>query len=314
MYILDISAFGPYRRFGFSDAATGNSFSIAPEAGANVLDIRFGGFGILDGHNTPEELEAGKWGKSTVLFPFPNRLLDGQYQWEGKIRQFPVNNAATGNAIHGFVRHHAFGVEKVELTPNHAAILCRLDYKGDYEPYPFPFTLDLRFALHSQSFTLKAMCTNRHKRPIPVGFGWHPYFRLSDRAADHKLQLPLCEKVEIDERMIPTGVRTPFQDFAKKTKIGDTFLDNCFALEKDGAYALTLESGGRSIRMSANSRQCPFFQVFTPPHGESVALEPMSCNVDAFNNREGLVELAPGKTWHTEMGIRFKGEGSSIPF
>ena len=62
--------------FELQNPLTGNGFSIVPAVGANVLDIQFSGQSILDGHGTPEELEAGKWGKSTVLFPFPNRLED----------------------------------------------------------------------------------------------------------------------------------------------------------------------------------------------------------------------------------------------
>ena len=68
-------------------------------------------------------------------------------------------------------------------------------------------------------------------------------------------------------------------------------------------YQLVLEGAGRRIAVKANARQCPFFQVFTPPHGESIALEPMSCNVDAFNNGEGLVALEPGKEWKAKMEI-----------
>ena len=53
-------------------------------------------------------------------------------------------------------------------------------------------------------------------------------------------------------------------------------------------------------------KQFPYFQVFTPPHRESVALEPMSCNVDAFNNRQGLIALEPDKEWKCKMEVVFK--------
>ena len=59
MYELKKTAFGKYTHYELSHAATGNSFSIVPERGANVLNIHFGKKNILDGYNTPEELEAG---------------------------------------------------------------------------------------------------------------------------------------------------------------------------------------------------------------------------------------------------------------
>ena len=140
MYELIKTPFGKYTRFELRNPSTGHGFSIVPGAGANVLDIQFENQSILDGYSTLEELSAGKWGKSTVLFPFPNRLDGGKYKWLGKDYQFPVNNAATQNAIHGFVREEAFEVEYVFLAKDFASIRCSLDYTGDRQYYPFPFS------------------------------------------------------------------------------------------------------------------------------------------------------------------------------
>lgn len=306
MYLLSVSPFGPYQRYTFSHPTNGSGFSIVPEAGANVLDLHLNGQNILDGHETPEALQTGKWGKSTVLFPFPNRLRDGRYTWEGKQYEFPINNAATQNAIHGFVRDEAFVVDKVELTRSRAAMVCSLRYEGGRAYFPFPFFLELAFILDVNSLTLKVKCLNLHHRPIPVGFGWHPYFRLTAKADDHAMQLPPCRLVDIDERMIPTGKRTDFPDFQVKKRVGAAFLDNCFAAAKPVSYKMTLQHGDTALQVSANQKECPFFQVFTPPHRESIALEPMSCNVDAFNNGDGLVSLAPGKTWKTAIKVGLK--------
>ncbi|HMX41431.1 MAG TPA: aldose 1-epimerase, partial [Saprospiraceae bacterium] len=242
MYELDKTAFGKHTRFHLHHPATGNGFSIVPARGANVLHISFQGSQILDGHNTPEELEAAKWGKSAVLFPFPNRLDRGRYTWQGRQYQFPINNAATENAIHGFVRDEAFETEYVFLARDHASILCSYAYDGRRDYYPFPFQLQVEFMIHDRgTFSLEAAVQNLHDQPIPIGFGWHPYFRLADTADAHLLKLPPCQRVEIDERMIPTGQRSPFTDFQKRAKVQDTFLDNCFRNTRTGGhYALQL--------------------------------------------------------------------------
>ncbi|MCW5922470.1 MAG: hypothetical protein KIS77_09005 [Saprospiraceae bacterium] len=306
MYELDKSAFGPYTRYTLRNPSTGNSFSVVPARGANVLDIVFSGKSILDGYRSPEELEAAKWGKSVLLFPFPNRLDRGRYEWLGKKYEFPLNNAATENAIHGFVREEAFELDYVVLAKDCAFVQCSYAYLGQRPYYPFPFVLTVEFMLGDEGiFALEATCHNTHHEPIPVGFGWHPYFRLSDRADEHLMQLPPCEMVSINERMIPTGARSEYTAFQRKKQVGDTFLDNCFASKKmAGKYKMSLEGDGRRVSVSANARHFPFFQVFTPPHRESIALEPMSCNVDAFNNGEGLVALAPGKVWKAGMEVR----------
>ncbi len=308
MYELTKEAFGKYTRYTLYNPLNGHAFSVVPERGANVLDIRFFKKSILDGYQTPEELEAAKWGKSVLLFPFPNRLDRGKYTWQGKQYEFPINNAATENAIHGFVRDEAFEVEYVFLAKDEASILCSYTYGGERPYYPFPFALEVEFSIHDNgTFTLETACRNLHDGPIPVGFGWHPYFRLTDRADQHRMQLPACEMVEINERMIPTGKRSVFGTFQKKKTTGDTFLDNCFHnLSSGSSYKLALDAAGRSVVVKASGRQFPFFQVFTPPHRESIALEPMTCNVDAFNNGDGLITLAPDKEWKAKMEVKFE--------
>ncbi len=305
MYELEKSAFGKYTRYILHNPLTNNSFSIVPERGATVLDIVFSGENILDGYNTPEELEAAKWGKSALLFPFPNRLDRGRYEWLGQQYAFPLNNAATENAIHGFVRDESFEIEHIFLAKNFASILCSYTYEGQRPYYPFPFLLKIGLMIHdADTFALEASCENLGDQPIPVGFGWHPYFHVMDKADYNWLQLPPCKKIAIDERMIPTGERSEFPDFQETKSVGDTFLDNCFFNKKtSGIATMKLGGVGRIISVEANARQFPFFQVFTPPHRESIALEPMTCNVNAFINKEGLVSLEPNEAWEAKIEI-----------
>ena len=307
MYELTKTPFGKHTRFELRNPLSGNAFSIVPSAGANVLDIQFGNQSILDGYPSPEELEAGKWGKSTVLFPFPNRLDGGKYDWMGKTYQFPVNNTATGNAIHGFVREEAFEPEFVFLGQELASIRCYFDYRGDRQYYPFPFSLELEFTIHdSGKFEVQVEVMNLHRTAIPVGFGWHPYFRLAHKADLHQLKLPPCKQVNINDRMIPTGTAQSFERFMSLQKVEASFLDNCFHYAKpSGHYQLVLGGEGQSLTVRTSSVEFPFFQVFTPPHRESIALEPMSCNVDAFNNGQGLVRLAPEEVWKGKMIFQF---------
>ena len=43
-------------------------------------------------------------GRGQVLIPWPNRVEDGSYRFDGREHQLPINEVATGNAIHGLVR------------------------------------------------------------------------------------------------------------------------------------------------------------------------------------------------------------------
>lgn len=298
MFHLTLTPFGPYQRYDFHDAETNTGFSVVPAKGATLTALRFSGQDILDGYATPETLTEGKWGKSALLFPYPNRLRDGHFHWQGKDYQWPLNNAATGNAIHGFVRGEAFEVLRTETDAEQAQITCRLNYKGQHTFYPFPLVLDVTYAITKRGeFNLTVAVRNTGETAFPFGFGWHPYFRLAENAGDMKLQLPACTRVEIDDRMIPTGECTPYADFLKEKALGETSLDNCFAAESPTPLYRVQLQAGKSVALVASSSQWPFFQVFTPPHRGSVALEPMTCNVDSFHNEEGLLVLDPGESW-----------------
>lgn len=307
MYELERQSFGSHTRYHFYHKECGNGFSIVPAAGANVLQISFAHQHILDGYETPEALAIGKWGKSAVLFPFPNRLAGGRYTWNGKTYQFPINHAATGNAIHGFAREMAFEVQHVYLAREAASIRVSLDYDGRLAFYPFPFVLELEFSIFDDGvFQLGVSLENTGETALPFGFGWHPYFRLAGHADEHTLHLPASEQVLVGDNMIPTGERAQYNVFSKPKKVGDTVLDACFQYKKPkGKPTLALHQGGRQVKIFTPAKQFPFFQVFTPPHRESIALEPMTCNVDAFNNQQGLLTLHAGETWESTVEIQY---------
>jgi len=301
MYEIKIVPFGEYNKYILEDTALGSGFSIVPEVGATVLDIWVAGASILDGYEGSEALKAGAWGKSAVLFPFPNRLRDGQYTWEGHAYQFPINNIDTGNAIHGFVRAMPFRVTDSTATIHSASITVAYSYDGHLSYYPFPFELELTFAMEVNRFWMQVQVRNHYEHSIPMGFGWHPYFRLSERVEELELEVPMCDKVMIDDRMIPTGALESFTEFADGRVVGDSFVDNCFLA--GGSYQLIIRGAHRKLSVLANNDDFPYFQVFTPPHRTSIALEPMSCTIDAFNNGGGLVRLAPGATWSASMEL-----------
>jgi aldose 1-epimerase len=303
MYQITTDAFGSYTRHTLESKSLGHGFSVVPEAGANVLDIWFEEQSVLDGFATPEELAGGHWGKSTLLFPFPNRLLDGKFTYEGVTYEWPINNAATGNAIHGFIRSEAFTVESTQVSGQGCSITLAVDYDGRHAFYPFPFKMEVTYRLGSdRSFGVSVRVENKANTHLPFGFGWHPYFRLVPQAADHSLQLVPGPRVEIDDRMIPTGKLLEQTDFQELTAIGDTFIDNCFKAEPE-QYEVCLAGGERKLVFKANKRDWPYFQVFTPPHRTSVALEPMTCNVNVLNSGDGLIKLAPNAVW--EAGFEF---------
>lgn len=310
MYQHKVSAFGQFAKHTIQDASGNNSLSLAPGSGACVLDLTLDGVSLLDVYDTPLDMDINKWCKNLLLFPFPNRLKEGSYQWGGEQLQFDINDTITNNALHGLGMKAEMAFVKTELKQNMASITCTYDYQGDDEGYPFPFHFTVTFQIENGGlFSGTFLFVNKSDRTIPVGLGWHPYFKLDEDISNVELHLPPCEMVGVDEYMIPTGKRYFYDEFAAIKKIGATVLDNCFALKENSISAVISLNGTKGqIRFwqDAGPGKFNFLQVFTPPHRRSIAIEPMTCNIDAFNNEEGLVTLEPGEDWRLNFGLTFQ--------
>lgn len=306
MYQLDVSTFGDYKQYAVLNESSNNGFTIVPDMGACMLDLRFADRSVLDGYETPEELEANDWSKNVVLYPFPNRLQDGKYEWQGKKYKFPINDKDTGNALHGLGMLEPLRVENIEMTEHYAKITCIGQSEGENKAYPFAYTFSIAFKMKEPGyFTGEMSFTNNDKQPIPVGFGWHPYFKLTEKVDDLELKIPESEAIELDDKMIPTGKRKAFNNFDELARIGKTKLDTCFALQA--------EAGREEVRLQNNTQQLYFWQevgerkfnylqLFIPPERQAIAIEPMTCNINAFNNEEGLIALEPGETASAQFG------------
>lgn len=314
MYQHQTTPFGKWEKHTLSSPDGKNRIALVPGHGACVLDIAFDGISILDGYKSPQELDSNRWSKNVVLFPFPNRLKDGRYKWEGNTYQFPINDAGTGNALHGFGADKPMKINQLELSPEGATIGCEYQDEGKHPGYPFPFTFNIQFSIDRRNQLLVTISfRNDGTHAIPVGFGWHPYFQLSDQVDQLKLQFPSCELLSIDQRMIPNGKRYEYDQFANLKPLGATTLDNCFAL-KNGRVEASVYVEGKRGKMrywqEMGKGKFNFLQVFTPPYRSAIALEPMTCNVDGFNNGEGLIKLPSGEVADAKFGLKFTPKGT----
>ncbi|HMN88948.1 MAG TPA: hypothetical protein PKD70_06550 [Saprospiraceae bacterium] len=311
MYEFQTLRFGAYEQIDLCHEQSNNILSIIPEFGACLLALKLRGQSVLDGYSTPALLQENYWGKNVLLYPFPNRLRDGRYSWQGQSFQFPINDADTGNALHGFGMDRPMQIYMLNLGNASASIGLRYEYLGERLPYPFPFVFNVIFSLQEpDAFEIELQVQNTGPTPMPIGFGWHPYFQMANHVEEIALQLPPAMRVEVDERLLPTGKRLPFNEFEQLRPLEDEVLDTCFALAADTPSIAEVKVKGAHGTLYYWQETGPgkfnFLQVFTPPHRQSIAIEPMTCNVDAFNNGEGLLVLAPGKQATARAGCRLE--------
>lgn len=309
MFRIETETFGEYEAYQLADATGAHQLQLVPAFGACVIGLRLHGQPVLDTYQTPKEMSINRWAKNVLLYPFPNRLKQGQYEWEGQAYQFPVNDAPTNNALHGFGTEQKMEVATAEADAEKALIRCRFDYDGGRVYYPFPFRFEAAFMLQAGRLTVELSVKNTGKGALPFGMGWHPYFRLSDDLPNHQLQLPPCEMVGVDAEMIPTGKRYEYTTFSQPRRIGTEVLDNCFALrQQEGRIQIQLTYAGQELVywQEVGKGGFPFVQLFTPPHRTCIAIEPMTCNIDAFNNGEGLIKVEPGGHHVAVFGVEIR--------
>lgn len=296
------------------NTTTGQYVAVAPEFGATLagLGLCVGNklYHVTDNPLTANEFKKNDWFKGAVLFPFPNRICDGKYTFEGKAYTLEINEASRQTAIHGLVYKMPFEVVATNQTESEAEINLQTTYDGHLAGYPFPFTLFLQFKISdADGLTFSIKATNTGQTPMPFGFGWHPYFVVGGGTANQwQMQLPVNNRLEVDNRLLPTGNLSPYTTFGQPTTIGNTELDTGFDLNLPNGIAHSIVTNpNQNLTLTCWQAAGPGgfnnLQVFIPPSRNSVALEPMTCPAQAFNSGNNLMVLQPGATWNSTCGV-----------
>lgn len=257
-----------------------------------------GGRAVLDGYAEDELCSSGR---GQLLLPWPNRIADGRYEFDGEAEQLPLDEPERGNAIHGLVRWEPWRVAA------RASDSVTLEHLLHPRPgYPFALALRVRYSLDADGLSVCIEATNVGAYACPYGAGAHPYLALDTGTVDDvSLHVPAETVLEADERGIPVSSRAvdgkPF-DFRAPKRIGSLSLDHCFTdlvRDDDGQARVRLSSGTTLWADESYG----FLMVFTGDGlsdvaRRSLAVEPMTCAPNAFRSGDGLIRLEPGET-HT---------------
>jgi aldose 1-epimerase len=284
--------------------------AVIVEVGGGVRSYEAGGRTILDGYGADEICGASH---GQPLMPWPNRVRDGRYEWEGSELQLDISEPARGNAIHGLVLWRNWIV--TQRTPTSVAMEHHLHPSSGY---PFALLLAMRYELDNEGLTVTASAKNVGSTACPYGAGFHPYLAPPGavRVDGCIVQIPADTRLVADDRLIPLSREavegTPY-DFREARPLGDLVLDDCFtdlARGADGLARVTL-SGADGAPRSALwlDSKWPFLMVFSSDtltgdqHRRGLAVEPMSCASNAFQSGDGLVRLEPGEEHVGRWGV-----------
>jgi aldose 1-epimerase len=283
-------------------------------AGLNGLHIptSAGLVNFIEGYQEFTDIE--KNGKvrylSSFLFPFPNRTQDGKYSFEAKDYQFPINETARNNALHGMLHNKPFIVSGIFTDGEVGKIEMVYHEENPPHYYPFPFEVRIRWEFSVEGLSCHTSIENIGESKMPVGFGWHPYFKTGSRVNDWKVGLPNGKEFLVDERMIPTGEKVAFDKFSKPALFGETHFDTGFELPANSeTVESSFEDPALGLKVNVWQETGPgkynYLQVYSPPDRNMLAIEPMTCPANALQTGESLNLLPPGQIQQASFGIKW---------
>jgi aldose 1-epimerase len=278
------------------------------QVGGGLREYAVDGFPVLDGFG---EDAMASVGRGQVLAPWPNRLAGGRYEFGGETHQLAVSEPAAGNAIHGLVRWS--GWDLLEATAARVRIGHVLWPQAGY---PFTVLLELEYELTDAGLRVTMRAENGGSGPAPFGAGMHPYVRVGMGGIDGATLCSGAERwLEVDGRKIPTGrllgVAGGAYDFREPRALAGVAMDTAFtalARDPDGLARVELREAGRRVTVWMD-RHFDHLMLFTGDglgptvRRRSIAVEPMTCAPDAFNNGMGLRVLQPGERFAASWGI-----------
>lgn len=291
------------------EISAGDQQATVVEVGGGVRAYAVAGRDVLD----PYPLEAMCDGAhGAPLIPWPNRLADGKYSFDGNDYQVALTEVPKQNAIHGFLRWRNW--QALEHEPERVLMGTRLH---PLQGYPFALDVRVEYTLGSDGLTVTTTVTNLGDETCPYGSGHHPYLSPGEGLVDDcTLQLQAATWIDTaNERQLPAGSRpttdTPL-DFSTERQIGDQEMDYPFTdltRDSDGlAWVRLTAADGSRVELWVDDAY-PLIELYT---GDTLAanrrrrglgVEPMTCPPNAFQTGDALVRLEPGQTHTSTWGI-----------
>ncbi|MFF1877101.1 aldose 1-epimerase family protein [Leifsonia sp. NPDC058230] len=296
--------------FGLS---SGDYHATIASVGASLRTLEFRGRPLVVPFDADEVRPAFR---GATLAPWPNRVIDGRYTFNGVEQQLALTEPARGHALHGLASWLDFTV--VDRAGDAVTLSATVEAQAGY---PHRVDIAVTFSLDEDGLHTTVTATNSGTDAAPWGTAPHPYLVAGEgRVDDWTLSLPATTVVTItEERLLPVAsvaVDSPSAaglGFVEARVIGDTFIDHAYTgLIRDAegnATVSVLTADGTGVEMTWDG-SCPWVQIHTADTDDpatnriGLAVEPMTCPPDAFNSGEDLIVLEPGASSSAGWTIR----------
>ncbi len=235
------------------------------------------------------QADASLWGKhSPVLFPIVGSLKNNTFLFEGKSYELPR---------HGFAREKMFFAERINQNK---AVFTLKSNEETLSRYPFPFQLQLKYALNENSLQCTYVVYNPGKDTLWFSVGAHPAFKVplskSAKYEDYYLQFNQPEKLirwhlqdglisEQHSEVPATSGRVPLHP--------SLFYEDALVLKNIASTKITLANTKDPHGFDFLFEGFPYFGIWAAKDAPFVCLEPWCGHADTVDHNQELT-LKPG--------------------
>jgi aldose 1-epimerase len=292
-----------------SAGSDGIELTVVPEAGMVGCSLQHRGEELLGQRGgVARYVEEHSTMGIPLLHPWANRVDRREFQVAGREVDLWAHPGLytlgpKGLPIHGLLSAAAgWSVDRHEDTPDGPRLVSGFDFAAREDlmtVFPFPHQLQIEYGISGETLTITTTVRASGDVPVPISFGYHPYFRLPavERAA-WSVEIPVSNRVVLDSEEIPTGDVKEAE--VPPGPLGSRTFDDEFEAPPE---PFALEGGGRRIEVSFGEGY-PFAQVYAPDDDDVIAFEPMTATTNALVTGRNLTLLQPGEAYEASFSIK----------
>ena len=279
---------------------------LLPQYGANLYSYQVDGIEYL--HQAPMPVIGKKFFGIPLLYPFPNRVGNCRFTFDGTEYVLPDNDG--GRTLHGLISDAPFEVETPVVTDEEISVKTWLEIPSGhpiYKIFPIANRLEVTYTLGTEGLKLTFKVTNLDpSKRFPFGLGIHPYFNVHGLRSQVRIQVPAKKWMEA-VNLMPTGKLVDLDDapadLTNPTPLTGLNLDDVW-YGMDPMKPMTISYDALGKRLSVYATKIFTHSVtFTPPCEAFFCLENQTNSTDCHNlYAKGLEEeshlliLNPGES------------------
>lgn len=285
-----------------------------------VVPTASGPLECILGYNDPAAYRSDPYYVGATVGRFANRIRGGQITVGATAYQLDINEASTGNCLHGGTDGFHRQRFEFDYEPNSRVLVCRLVSPAGAQGFPAEVCVDVTYRLVGD-YGLSIEFVATADAATVISLANHAYFNLDrhkGRIDAHQLSVAASRYTPVDEMQIPTGeilaVDDSIFDLRVMAELATRSFDHNFVPEGEAGeirVVAKLYSPDSGVGLSVHSTQSAL-QVYTGDSLNTPFIARQGIALEAQNfpdapNQKGFpsARLAPGETYRQQTVYEF---------